>query len=29
MNGNETFISIIVIICIYSLVEKYIEGKYK
>lgn len=29
MNGNETFIVIIVLICAYSLIEKYIERKYK
>ena len=29
MNGNETFIVIIVIICAYSLIETYINRKYK
>ena len=29
MNGNETFIVIISLICAYSLIEKYIERKYK
>lgn len=29
MNGNETFIAIIVILCTYSLIETYITRKYK
>jgi len=29
MSGNETFICIVVIIAIYSLVDNYITKKYK
>jgi len=29
MNGYETYIVIIVILCAYSLIETYIKRKYK